>query len=928
MRFISLICFLLVVKLSAQTGQVFVQSVNSETVGQYEKFEIIVTLENVNFSNPYNPDDVDLRAIFTSPSGKEWEIFGFYDNYQNANKWKVRFSANESGTWTYYLSLNSTNGSAQSENHSFNVTESDHHGWIRVSPVNRHYFIYDDGTPFYGVGPYYPWSVNNSSTGLAQLEASGCNFWGYWNIMYDVGEIIESVNSGLGRYDQYKCGWIDQLIGWSEDRDLKMMLSIWPHDLFCNSLSGWAKQWANNPYNTICDVNDIYENEVAWQYQKKQYRYIIARWGYSRALGVWEIINEINGTDAWVAGKLREAQQWTVKVHNFLNENDPHERPTTASKSGGEYWPEGYAAVDISNVHMYETGWLSNFPANPLRSSAYTYHNVANQLFSGFDKPAIFGEAGATNSYGDFAAGTEEYTAMFHNGLWAGWAGGLAVTPVWWSFTSKQVMTADVMEQMHTFSEITRDYNYAYQNFAPYSMQAGDSDVYAMRSDTSIFGWIREAHGKSVKNKILQFKALRDTSYEVSWYNTWTGEKISRDFIVGVDTLVTISVPESIGDYPDAAFFLEETAEGSVPARLRMGSASRKIYVRRNEVADILCTVHDVEGRFVRSAENMIKFEISGPGHLTGPDQITAESGMVSIGFTADSTSGLAEIIASSTGLISDTLIIEVANRIWLDDFEGYSDISDLDYFWFERAGTYALMSIANSITGSAGSALQVDYSIGDGSAPYAGFYCHNVENLKSVEALDFWFKGDGSGRTLAILVNEKNGRYWQFDYPISNTDPEFLSVPLDAFTASDTASIMHLDEIDEISFNILKGNGEFGTGVIILDDINFFIPAIETAVEDERKTKNPAKFKLMQNYPNPFNNSTTIRYILPKAGKTTIEIFDTTGRIVEKVLDGVPENAGGHSIQWKNKRLASGLYFYRVRSGQFEAIRKCILIK
>ncbi|HES59925.1 MAG TPA: DUF5060 domain-containing protein, partial [Caldithrix sp.] len=266
MRFYFLIIFFISITLIAQTPQVYVQKVSSDTVGLYEKFEINISLENVSYTNPYNPDEVDLQAFFTAPSGKIWKIFGFYDDYNNVDQWKVRFAPNEIGTWDFYLTLNSTSGNTQSPDYSFQSIDSDHHGWIRVSPVNPHYFIYDDDTSFYGVGPYYPWNVNNSSTGLEQLEASGCNFWGYWNIMYDVGEIIESMNSGLGKYDQSKCGWIDQLITWSEDRNLKMMLAIWPHDLFCNSLSGWAKQWANNPYNTICDVNDIYEDETAWQY--------------------------------------------------------------------------------------------------------------------------------------------------------------------------------------------------------------------------------------------------------------------------------------------------------------------------------------------------------------------------------------------------------------------------------------------------------------------------------------------------------------------------------------------------------------------------------------------------------------------------------------------------------------------------------------
>ncbi|MDZ7721871.1 MAG: hypothetical protein U5R06_03345 [candidate division KSB1 bacterium] len=179
-------------------------------------------------------------------------------------------------------------------------------------------------------------------------------------------------------------------------------------------------------------MNDFWSSEEAWTYQERQYRYLIARWGYSRALGIWEIVNEINGTDGWQNGRRDDARRWVGRVHDFFKAHDPTGRPTTASMSGGQYWPEGYAEVDISNVHMYETGWLAPYGGNPLRSSVYTYSNVTRQMWNDFEQPAILGEAGYTDNYGDFGGGTPEYTQMFHNALWASWANGLAATPVWW----------------------------------------------------------------------------------------------------------------------------------------------------------------------------------------------------------------------------------------------------------------------------------------------------------------------------------------------------------------------------------------------------------------------------------------------------------------------------------------------------------------
>ena len=88
---------------------VSVEAVNSERIGLYEKFEITVGLD-ATYTNPYYPDEVDLRAVFTSPSGKKWEICGFYDGAS----WKVRFSPDETGEWKYVVKVTNSEGTAQS----------------------------------------------------------------------------------------------------------------------------------------------------------------------------------------------------------------------------------------------------------------------------------------------------------------------------------------------------------------------------------------------------------------------------------------------------------------------------------------------------------------------------------------------------------------------------------------------------------------------------------------------------------------------------------------------------------------------------------------------------------------------------------------------------------------------------------------------
>jgi hypothetical protein len=88
-----------------------------------------------------------------------------------------------------------------------------------------------------------------------------------------------------------------------------------------------------------------------------------------------------------------------------------------------------------------------------------------------------------------------------------------------------------------------------------------------------------------------------------------------------------------------------------------------------------------------------------------------------------------------------------------------------------------------------------------------------------------------------------------------------------------------------------------------------------------------PLKFSLEQNYPNPFNPTTKIKYSLPKAAFTTLKVYDITGREVATLLNEY-KIAGTYEIQFNASNLASGVYFYRLNTGQFSAVKKLLLLK
>lgn len=88
----------------------------------------------------------------------------------------------------------------------------------------------------------------------------------------------------------------------------------------------------------------------------------------------------------------------------------------------------------------------------------------------------------------------------------------------------------------------------------------------------------------------------------------------------------------------------------------------------------------------------------------------------------------------------------------------------------------------------------------------------------------------------------------------------------------------------------------------------------------------------LYQNIPNPFSCETAISYYVIAKNRVKLTIYDVTGRVLRTLVDNT-QNPGNYSINWDGrdvigKRLASGVYFYRIEIGRFKSSRKMILVR
>jgi hypothetical protein len=88
-----------------------------------------------------------------------------------------------------------------------------------------------------------------------------------------------------------------------------------------------------------------------------------------------------------------------------------------------------------------------------------------------------------------------------------------------------------------------------------------------------------------------------------------------------------------------------------------------------------------------------------------------------------------------------------------------------------------------------------------------------------------------------------------------------------------------------------------------------------------------PTKFDLYQNYPNPFNPETIIRYDLAKNSDVKVVIYDMLGKQVGELVNQ-RQNAGTYEVSFDGSRLASGIYFYRIVTGDFVQVKRMLLVK
>ena len=527
--------------------------IDQTEVPRYASIELTLQVE-AEYVNPYDAREVTLQGIFQAPEGRgEISVPGFWDGEQ---AWRVRFTPSQEGTWQYQLIITDENGSSAPAEGSFNVIASDLHGWLQVGnwanpAFSSQYLVHHDGTPFYGVGHCDALNILidgfDAETGVNlfdNMKAGGENYVVWWPLYSN-----PIINKSYDDYTVSNLSLIDLVVKDAQAKGIFLIFTIWDHPELRDQTHPWGDgRWGGyNGFHNLTSLEEFFTSEESWAWQENLYRYIIARWGYSPAIGMWQTVSEINGTNAY-----DQTDPWHAKVNAYFVANDPYRHPTTASQSGDVDWPEGHRVMDVPQVHVYS---MDNDPQKDVVKAAETIAYWTELMWQ-TGKPNWIGEFGVkANTY---------YPELFHNSIWAALGSGAALTPAEWnSGGSWMQMTPAMYADQSRLAQFVAEIPLAWLNPQPLQISSTDPGVrsWGMAGLDGGLIWVQDfsLQGQSIEEvranqtirsgAQLEIQGLAEGSYNLTPYDTWQGIFLpSFEVICTAGQACQIPVPDFTAD--------------------------------------------------------------------------------------------------------------------------------------------------------------------------------------------------------------------------------------------------------------------------------------------------------------------------------------------------------------------------------------------
>lgn len=454
----------------------------------YDKYEVSFPLGS--YDNPYDPEVIDVYADFSAPDGKEVRVVGFYyedygfskkENYEvsqyqrDGNCWKIRFTPDAVGRWTYVVHAIDKNGERKSDVMSFNCQAKNAEGFIHVANskfLRREAFINKQhkSLSFFPIGPNVAWydAADNGKYqkpyGIYEYQkyfealSGNANYVRIWLNRYQFLSLYGPEHAGTpdgktvmyfdNTLNQKDAAELDFIVSNAKEHDITLMACIFNYRNFTHK-SGTSNgtdakparpsDWANNPYHTVLGLQspfDFFTDAQAIRVTKNMIRYIVARWGYATNLLCWELWNEAaNMADGEAISKQTQEDmvRWHIQMTNYIRSLDPYRHPVSTSLGSGdiETFRNVYYVLDIVQGHNYQNIQKSK-SKEQFSYILYQKSEAARDEFA--DKPYFmgefaFGQGSSKPKYED----KDPKGIDLHNSLWSSaFSGSMGPASFWY----------------------------------------------------------------------------------------------------------------------------------------------------------------------------------------------------------------------------------------------------------------------------------------------------------------------------------------------------------------------------------------------------------------------------------------------------------------------------------------------------------------
>ena len=539
---------------------------NTNSVPCYEKFELTFDLPD-RYRNPFDPEEVDVSAEITTPSGRRVSAIGFYARrcYRVVDEarervlprgspyWCARYAPTEEGEHRYRIKVRDSAGTTTWGPGVFTATAARRPGFVRVSRRDPRYFEFDNDTMYFPIGhnirspndlrmnQQFPWRRRWQEGAAAyhryfeDMARNGENFVEIWASAWSLGlewTPRQAGYHGLGQYNQLHAWQMDRVVEDADRRGIHINYVVHNHGKF-SSFSD--PEWALNPFNTVnggylSNPLAFFTDERAQRDFLNLMRYTIARWGYSPGIFAWQLWSELSlvgNRNADNTHNRSDVVAWHATMGRAIKALDPNDH-MISTHYHGDYRVQSKAIIALPEMDLCPVDGYHG-QADPLYIVELMRRTAVHN--NPLNKPVLITEFGGSH----VAQGLKHLEDTLHAAVWASMCVPLGGTPLfwWWGLIEEENLYpryAALARYMQ--GEDLRDPKLKMFNARLTGPGAAGSGVRCLKSEDRAYGWVHATKEFSSRDPLakpdiagvqLGLSGMAPGPYRIEFWDTING---------------------------------------------------------------------------------------------------------------------------------------------------------------------------------------------------------------------------------------------------------------------------------------------------------------------------------------------------------------------------------------------------------------------